>query len=145
MAGAKVTFKVNGKNVAVLTTDKNGYASYKITQTPKSYSITAEANGLKATNKLNVKQVINVKKVSKVKKSKTTKVKITLKGKTVYKNKKLTVKFNGKKYTVKTNKKGVAIFKVTKKMLKKFKVGKKVKYTVIYSADKLTRYVKVVK
>ena len=143
LGGAKVTFKVNGKTVAVKTTDKNGYATYKITQTPKSYSISAEANGLKTTNKLKVKQVIKAKKVTKVKKSRTTKIKITLKGKKPYKKKKLTIKFNGKKYKIKTNKKGVAKFKVTKKMLKKFKNGKKVKYTVIFKSDKLTRYLKI--
>ena len=68
-----------------------------------------------------------------------------MKGKKAYKNKKLTIKFKGKKYKVKTNKKGVAKFKITKKMLKKFKKGKKVKYTVIYRSAKLTRYVKIVK
>ena len=36
-------------------------------------------------------------------------------------------------------------FKITKKMLKKFKKGKKVKYTVIYRSAKFTRYVKIVK
>ena len=143
--GAKVIIKLNGKQVAVKTTDKNGYAIYKIVQKPKSYTITAEVNGLKTSNKLKVKQIIKTKKISKVKKSRTTKIKITLKGKKVYKKKTLTIKFKGKKYKVKTNSKGVAKFKVTKKMLKKFKKGKKVKYTISYKSDKLTRYVKVVK
>ena len=144
LAGASVSFKVDGKTVAGLRTDNNGYASYNVVQTPKTYSITCEVNGLKLTRKLTVKQVISAKKTTNVKKSKkVTKIKITLKGKTAYKNKKLTVKFNGKKYNVKTNSKGVAQFKVTKKMVKKFKKGKKVKYTITYIADSITCYVKI--
>ena len=143
LSGAKVTFKVNRKTVAVKTTDKNGYATYKIIQTPKSYSLSAEINGLKTTNKLKVKQVIKVKKITKVKKSRTTKIKITLKGKNPYKKKKLTIKFKGKNYKIKTNNKGVAKFKVTQKMLNKFKKNKKVKYTIIFKSDKLTRYLKI--
>ena len=144
LSGAKVTFKLNGKVVAKSTTDKNGYASYKVVQVPKTYTIVSEVNGLKLTKKLKVNQVIKAKKVTKVKKSKkVTKIKITLKGKKAYKNKKLVVKFNGKKYKVKTNSKGVAKFKVTKKMVKKFKKGKKVKYTITYNKDSLKRYIKI--
>ena len=144
LSGAKVTFKLNGKVVAKSTTDKNGYASYKVVQVPKTYTIVSEVNGLKLTKKLKVNRVIKAKKVTKVKKSKkVTKIKITLKGKKAYKNKKLVVKFNGKKYKVKTNSKGVAKFKVTKKMVKKFKKGKKVKYTITYNKDSLKRYIKI--
>ena len=144
LSGAAVTFKLNGKVVAKSTTDKNGYASYKVVQVPKTYTIVSEVNGLKLTKKLKVNQVIKAKKVTKVKKSKkVTKIKITLKGKKAYKNKKLVVKFNGKKYKVKTNSKGVAKFKVTKKMVKKFKKGKKVKYTITYNKDSLKRYIKI--
>ena len=144
LIGVKVIFKINGNVVATTTTDKEGYASYKVVQTPKTYNIIIESNGLKLTKKLIIKQVIKAKKTTKVKKSnKVTKIKITLKGKKAYKNKKLTIKFNGKKYIVKTNKKGVAKFKVTKKMIKKFKKAKKVKYTITYSKTSLKRYIKI--
>ena len=78
----------------------------------------------------------------KVKKSaKVTKIKITLNkvnGKYL-KSKTLKIKFNKKTYKVKTNKKGVATWKVKKSMLKKLKVGKKVKYTVTYGKATLTK------
>ena len=84
----------------------------------------------------------------KVKKSvKVTKVKISLNkvdGK-ILKSAVLKVKFNGKTYNVKTDKKGVAIWKVKKAMLKKLKVGKKVKYTVTYGKDTLTKMITIKK
>ena len=46
--------------------------------------------------------------------------------------KKVIFKFNGKTYKVKTNKKGVAKVIIKKSILKKLKVGKKVKYQVSY-------------
>ena len=58
------------------------------------------------------------------------------KGKTLIKGKKITFKFNGKTYKAKTNKKGIAKVTIKKNILKKLKVGKKVKYQAKY--DKLT-------
>ena len=141
-AGEKVTIKYNGKTYTVKT-DSKGYATLKLNTKVKvkSYTVTAEYNGVKVTNKVTIKHVIKAKN-KKVKKSKkVTKVKITLKkvnGK-VLKAKKLKVKFRGKKYTVKTNKKGVATWKVKKSMLKKLKVGKKYKYKVTYGKDVVTK------
>jgi len=43
----------------------------------------------------------------------------------IYKKKPVNVKIDGKTYTVKTNKNGAFIFKITKKMVKKLKLGKK--------------------
>lgn len=51
----------------------------------------------------------------------------------VYKNKKITFTFNGVTYTAKTNSNGVAKVTVPSKVLKKLKVGKKVKYQATYS------------
>ena len=55
------------------------------------------------------------------------------------KAKKLKIKFNKKTYRVKTNKKGVATWKVKKSMLKNLKVGKKYKYIVTYGKDVVTK------
>ncbi len=61
------------------------------------------------------------------------------------KAKKLKIKFNKKTYKVKTNKKGVATWKVKKSMLKKLKVGKKYKYTVTYGKDVVTKKLTIIK
>ena len=69
------------------------------------------------------------------------KVKVSLKkvnGKYL-KGKVLKIKFNKKTYKVKTNKKGIATWKVKKSMLKKLKVGKKYKYKVTYGKDVVTK------
>ena len=72
-------------------------------------------------------------------------IKATLKGKTPLKGKKLTFKFNGKKYTAKTDKKGIAKITIKKSVLKKLKVGKKVKYQVTYLKNTVKKSVKVKK
>ena len=129
--GLKVTFKINGKKYYAYT-DNNGYASLKITQKPGKYTITAEYKGFKVSNKIKVKSTIVTKDI-KVKKSKTIKFRAKLlnsKGK-VLKNKKITFKFKGKTYKVKTNKKGIAVLKISKKY-------KKGKYTITSRYGKLT-------
>ena len=63
------------------------------------------------------------------------------KGKTLIKGKKITFKFKGKTYKAKTNKKGIAKVTIKKSVLKKLKVGKKVKYQAKYG--KLTKKVTV--
>ncbi|WP_405265863.1 C1 family peptidase [Methanobrevibacter sp.] len=129
--GLKVTFKIKGKKYYAYT-DKKGYASLKITQKPGTYTITAEYKGYKVSNKIKVKSTIVTRDI-KVKKSKTIKFKAKLlnsKGK-ILKNKKIKFKFKGKTYKVKTNKKGIAVLKITKKY-------KKGKYTVTSRYGKLS-------
>jgi hypothetical protein len=141
-AGEKVTIKYNGKTYTVKT-DSKGYATFKLNTKikVKKYTITATYKGVKVTNKITIKHVIKASN-KKVKKSKkVTKIKVSLKkvnGKYL-KGKTLKIKFNKKTYKVKTNKKGVATWKVKKSMLKKLKAGKKVKYTVTYGKDVLTK------
>ena len=76
---------------------------------------------------------LTLKKVKVKKSAKKLVLRATLKinGKAV-KGKKITFKFKGKKYRAKTNKKGVAKVTIKKKVLKKLKVGKKVKYQATY-------------
>ena len=141
-AGESVTIKFNGKTYTVKT-DANGYATLKLNTKVKvkKYTITATYKGITVKNTVKVKNIIKAKN-KKVKKSKkVTKVAITLykvNGKYL-KKVKVKIKFRGKTYKVKTNKKGKAVWKVKKSMLKKLKVGKKYKYRVTYGKDVVTK------
>ena len=106
LSNAKVTFTYNGKTYTVKT-NKKGIA----TITVKKSSLTT--NAAVKVKKVNGKKVSA--KVSKLKYSATFKDK---NGKLIV-GKKVTFKFNGKVYKVKTNKKGVATLK-----LKNVKAGK---------------------
>ena len=134
-----VKITVNGKAVNVKT-DNNGYASFKITLNPKTYTITAEYKGFKVSNKIFVKPVLTAKNISK-KKAK----KIAFSAKLVngngkpLKGKKITFKFKGKTYKAKTNSKGIA--KIT---LKNLKVGK-YKITTKYGKSTIKNTIKIKK
>ena len=147
-AGEIVKFRANGINYAAVT-DKDGYAKLTINLNPGKYTITAQYAAYKVSNKIKVKQTLKlVKKTVKVKKTaKKLKIKAKLKwsnGKPI-KGKKLVLKFKGKKYSAKTNKKGIAKFTIKKKVIKKLKKGKKYKYTVSYKTNKVKGKVKVKK
>ena len=118
-ADVNVVIKVNGKTYNVKT-DKNGYASKSIRLGVGKYTITAEYNGYKVSNKITFKPTLTAKNIVK-KKAKKIKfsVKLVDKNGKILKNKKVTFKIKNKKYTAKTNKKGVATA-----VLKKLKVGK---------------------
>jgi predicted outer membrane repeat protein len=136
--GVDVTFTYNNKKYT-RTTDKNGYASFKIPKNIGKYTITAEYKGFKVSNKITVKSTIITKNI-KVKKGKTIKFKAKLLNKNgkALKNKKITFKFKGKTYKIKTNKKGKATLKITKK----YKVGK---YTIktSYGGLKIKNTIKI--
>ena len=137
-AGKIVTFKVNGKTYKVKT-DKNGYATLSLKLKAKSYTITAEFNGTKVSNKIIVKPVLTTKITfsKKTKKTKFTAKLINTKGKPV-KGKKITFKIKGKKYKIKTNKKGIAILNIKLKLKK----GTHKVYT-IYGKSKVVNKIKV--
>ncbi len=129
--GVKVTVNV-GSSSKTLTTDSKGYANLKITSKPGKYTITATYKGFTVSNKLTVKTTIVTKNIA-VKKGKTIKFTAKLlntKGK-ILKSKTVTFKFSGKTYKIKTNSKGIATLKVTKKL----KVGS---YTVKTTYSKLS-------
>lgn len=142
----QVVFKINGKKVGSAVTDAKGVATLKITQVPKTYKITAEALGASIIKTLKVKQVLKLQKVKVKRSAKKLVIKVTLKqGKKALGKKKITLKFKGKKYVKKTNKKGVAKFTIKKSVLKKLKKGKKVTYSATYLKDTVKRTVKVKK
>ncbi|WP_296888771.1 Ig-like domain repeat protein [uncultured Methanobrevibacter sp.] len=143
LANKSVKITINGKTYSK-TTDKNGYASIKISLAPKAYTVKATYANLTVTKKVTVKSIITAKNLNAKRSAKTVKIKVTLKkvnGKYL-KNKKITLKFNKKTYKVKTNKKGVATFTIKNSVYKKLKVNKKYTYQVIYGKDKVKKNIK---
>ena len=138
-SGKIVKITINGKSKNIKT-DANGYASFKISGlNPKTYKITASYNHLTTTNKIVVKKVLSAKNISK-KKSKVINFKVKLaKGKKALANKKIKIKFKGKTYTKKTNKKGIATLKI-----KNLKVGKYKIYSS-YLTSKIQNTIKIKK
>ena len=134
-AGETVSINVGGKTYSVKT-DANGYANLKLSLKVKKHTITVTYKGFTTKNTVTVKSVVKpVKKTVKVKKTaKKLKIKVKLKGKKVLKKKRVYLKFKGKTYKAKTNKKGIATFKVPKKVIKKLKKGKKYKAVFTYKA-----------
>ncbi len=139
----KVKITINGKTYTK-TTDKNGYASLKISLPPKAYTVKATYGNLTLTKKVTVKTVIQAKNVNAKKSSKSIKIKVTLKkvNKKYLKNKKVTLKFNKKTFKAKTNKKGVVTFTIKKNVYNKLKANKKYTYQVIYGKDKVKKSIK---
>ena len=126
-AGKTVKFTIAGKTYSKKT-DKNGYASIKITQKPKTHTITTKYGKFITKNKITIQPVLTAKNIIK-KKTKTTKFQAKLvntKGKPQAK-KKITFKFKGKTYKKLTNKKGIATLKI--KNLKKGKYNIYTQYT----------------
>ena len=123
-----------------------------------AHYITVKFNGsgsfYSKTYQVNVKPVaappktvtkLTLKKVSVKKSAKKLVLTATLKiNNKVAKGKKITFKFNGKKYTARTNNKGVAKVTIKKNVLKKLKPGKKVKIHASFgkTTKKLTVKVK---
>ena len=106
--------------------------------------MTTTYNTKTVKNTVTVNQVLKTKKVTVKKTAKNFSLKASLKinGK-LQKGKLITFKFNGKKFTAKTNKKGVAKVTIKPSVLKKLKVGKKVTYQATYLKDTVKKTVKV--
>ena len=137
LANKKVTIKV-GSISKTLKTNKKGQVSLNVaTLVPKTYTATVKFAGDSSYTASSVSPKVVVKKatVKLASKAKTFKVKAKVKKVTatlknnkgkVMKNTKLTLKVGKKTYTAKTNKKGVATFKV--KLTKATKVIATVKF-----------------
>ena len=146
LEGKTVKIIINGKTYS-RTTGKEGYASMKISLTPKAYTVKATYGNLTVTKKVTVKSIISAKNVNAKKSAKTVKIKVTLKkvnGKYL-KNKKVTLKFNKKTFKVKTNKKGIATFTIKNSVYKKLKVGKKYTYKVTYLKNSVSKKITIKK
>ena len=143
LSGKTVKITANGKTY-VRKTDKNGYASLKITFPSKRYIVKATYGNLKVSKAVIVKTVISAKNISPKKSAKSIKIKVTLKkvNKKYLKNKKVYLKFNKKTFKAKTHKKGVVTFTIKKNVYSKLKVGKKYAYQVIYIKDKVIKSIK---
>ena len=142
----KVVIKVNGKTFYTLPTI-NGTVKFKVTQLPGKYKVQATALGKSATKTLTVKHIVTLKSVTVKRSAKNLILTATLSkvNKKYLKNKKITFKFNNKKYTAKTNSKGVAKVTIKSNVLNKLKVGKKVTYQATYLKDTVKKTVKVKK
>lgn len=138
-----VTIKFLNKNHELLM-DNSGAARFSIPKTlaPGKYSIVTSFNGVSVKNTITVKHLVKLAKVKVKKSAKKLVLKATVKN---VKNKKVVFKFKGKKYTARTNKKGVAKVTIKKSVLIKLKVGKKVTYQATYLKDTVKRTVKVKK
>ncbi|WP_298521604.1 Ig-like domain repeat protein [uncultured Methanobrevibacter sp.] len=147
VSGTKVSFVIGGKVYGTAKTNSKGVASIVIGKNPGTYKITAKALGVNVTKTLTVKHLVTLKKVTVKRSAKSLVLTATLSkvNKKYLKNKKITFKFNGKKYTAKTNKKGVAKVTIKSTVLKKLKVGKKVTYQATYIKDTVKKSIKVKK
>jgi hypothetical protein len=131
-------------------TNSKGVAYFDIPQKVGTYKVSADAPSLRigsAPQKIKVTHSIDLPKITVKKSAKQLNIKVTLKkikGK-ILKGEKITLKFNGKKYTAKTNKKGIAKFTIGKSVLKNLKVGKTIKYSATYLKDATSKSVKVKK
>lgn len=133
-AGEKVTFYV-GTTKKTVETNAKGIASIAISKLPGTYKISATYKGVTVKNKVTVKKVLTLTTVKVKKSAKSLVLTATLKkGKKAIKNTKVTFTFNGKKYSAKTNSKGIAKYTIKKSVLKKLKAGKKVTYKATYKS-----------
>ena len=125
--------------------DRNGVVTFKIPNTvaPGKYTMKILYEGSSVENNLFVNHLLKLKNAKVKKSAKSVVLKATLKK--GMKNKKVTFKFNNKKFKAKTNKKGVAKVTIKPKFFKKLKPGKKVNYQATYFKDTVKKTVKVKK
>ena len=142
--GQVVYFYYKGKKIGNATT-KNGVASFKLNYRPGTYIIKVYYKGTYVNRKVIIKPIVTFKAVKVKRSAKKLVLTASLKkvnGKYI-KGKYVTFKFNGKTYKAKTNSKGVAKVTIKRSVLKKLRVGKKIKIQATYLKDTVKRTVKV--
>jgi hypothetical protein len=137
LAGKVVSFAINNKIVGA-TTNSKGVAKLKVKLKPGNYVVTAQFGDTTVLSQIKVKNNIITKDVTKkYKKKGKFKIKVVNpKGKPL-KKQILKIKFNKQIYKLKTNKKGKAIFKLSKS-LKKGKYTIKIKCNGLSKKNKIT-------
>ena len=139
----QISLRIEGKSYKINI--QNGFASFKLNLNPKTYKITAEYDGVEVTNKIIVKSILKSNNIKVKKSAKRLVIKaslIKINGKFL-KGKKITFNFNGKKYSAKTNNKGIAKLTIKKKILKKLKVNKKYSLKITYLNDVIYKTVRI--
>ena len=149
VGGLKIKISINGK-AKNYKTDSKGYITIQLdkTYTPGKYTVKLSYKGVASKHVITVKQILKSKSVVNIKKNaKKAVLKAQLKsssGKAI-KGKKITFKVNGKTYSAKTNKKGVAEITLKNNVIKKFKAGKTYTVKVTYLKDSIKTKLKVKK
>jgi hypothetical protein len=134
--GKYVKFTIGGHTYNVKT-DKNGYATLNVNKKPGKYPVVVQYEDVKVKNRITIKTTLITKNLSKkVKKSAKFKVKVLNSKGVPSKNQKVKIKFKGKSYKLKTNKKGIAFFELANNL----KVGK---YTIKTTCNGLTNSNKI--
>ena len=136
-SGVPVTFAIN-KQIYNIKSDENGVSSLNLALKPGKYSIITTFGNTTVKNTITVKSRLITKNI--VKKSKKTaifKVKVLNDKGKAFSKQKVKIKFSGKTYKIKSNLKGIATLKITKKL----KVGK---YTIKTTYLGLTNTNKVI-
>ena len=136
VAGKSIVFTINNKEYVAKTNSK-GVATLKLKLKPGKYTIISEFGDTMVKNQIKVKNVLITKNlVKKFKKLGKFKVKVlNSKGK-AYAKRTVKISFRGVTTKIKTNKKGIATFKVSKNL-------KKGKYTIKTIYNGLTRKNKI--
>lgn len=137
-----VIVTIDGKSYKVKI-DKNGWASFKITLKPKTYTISAKYGDAKVSNKIVVKSILksNNYNVKKSAKKLTVKAYLSKVNGKYLKGKSVTFKLNGKKYIAKTNSKGVAQLVLNKQVISKLKINKKYVLQISYLKNSINKAV----
>ena len=148
-SGIDARLIINDKVYQTVKTNSHGVAIFDLPNKIGKFRYLGEADGFssKYDSRLFIQHSLKFQKFAVKKSAKKLTVKVNLKkinGKFL-KGANITFKFNNKVFKAKTNKYGVAKFTVKKSLLKKLKVGKKVKIKATYLKDTVTTKVKVQK
>lgn len=144
-SGIDVDFYISGKLHQRVKTDSRGVATFDLPDKVGKFTYWIDGSGYDSILRINHCLKISKLKVKKSAKKVTVKVLLKKINGKFKKGQNITLKFNKKTYKAKTNKKGVAKFVIKKPVLKKLKVGKKVKIKATYLKDSVKTKVKVQK